>query len=213
MITVDAGYRDGAAGLGVWIPALGTGVAFGARARDNNEAETFAILLGVVVARLMALHRAVVYTDSLLNVQRLNADSDLKGALSVARDALAAEGVTLEWRPREHTGLADFFATLALSGKSLIATTANAKNPEHKFRPLLRVERNDRTPVKDVRLTWLALPGAPKAPFDPAEFGLATLAPGLTPLLGDALPVAEFRVLAAHFFARALSAGRAARKN
>ena len=201
-IVVDAGFRDGTAGLGAWIPALGTGVALQGRASDNNEAEALAIVLGLVVGSLMRLSRCIVLTDSLVSVERLRDGRAGEGALHLVRDILAAQAVELEWRPREATGLADFFATLALEGKCLVATTPNAKNPAEKFRPLLRLERKDKTPVKDVRIKWLTLPGASKAPFDAAVYGLGTMAEGLDVVLGAKIPVAEFRVLVEEFVQR-----------
>lgn len=198
-IFVDAGFRNGAAGLGVWIPAVGTGVSLTATACDNNEAETLAIVLGIVIARLMALEGTRVVTDSLLNRDRLDAGTEPEGTLGVAYRALASGRVGLEWRPREETGLPDFFAGLGLAGKSLVARTANARNPADKFRALARAERRDKTPVKDVTITWLTLPGAPKAPFDAKAEGLEDIAPGIGGLLGVSLPVNETRELVAVF--------------
>ncbi len=216
-IFVDAGFRQGlgssevedsilgAAGLGVWIPAIGTGVSLSAAAADNNEAETLAILLGTVIGRLMELERTVVITDSRMNFERLReaVGAEKGGSIfSMTRHALRTESITLEWRPREHTWLADFFASLALEGKSLVARTANAKNPAEKFRPLLRASRQDKTPLKDLVVTWLKLPSAPKAPPDLAKFGISDLAPGFGSLFAGRIGPAEFQRLGEVFCAR-----------
>lgn len=185
-VFVDAGFREGDAGLGVWIPLLGTGVSMSARADDNNEAERLAIQMGLVVGHLMSLRNVVVLTDS-------------QASVSFFSGQLLAGGVDLQWRPRDVTSLADFFATLGLSGKSLIARTPNAKNSESKFRALAKLERGARTPVKDVVVKWLTLPNPPRAPFDPSTEGLAEKVPGFRRVLGDKVPMEETRVLVEEF--------------
>lgn len=195
------------AGLGVWIPALGTGVSLEAAAKDNNEAETLAILLGIVIGRLMNLTNTVVVTDSKLNADRLASEAPCTGVLHIAQRALVAGNVQLDWRPREETALADFFASLALAGKSFVGKTANGKNPADKFRPLLHAERKDKAPIKDVAVKWLKLPAQPKAAPDLQANGIAQFAPGIGSLLGSRLPTSEFLLLAEEFKARARKLG------
>jgi ribonuclease HI len=222
-IHVDAGFRIrspgaldgeksvaplGVAGLGVWIPALGMGVSLVGAAHDNNEAETLAILLGLIVGGSRGLAQPEVLSDSKASVLRFTRDAGASSAqtshmtgvgsdktASVVMSALVRQEATLGWRPREETTLADFFASLAMDGKCLMACTANAANPAEKFRPLLRADRRDKTPIRDVRLAWLSLPNPPKAPFDAHAIGLEGLAPGVGKLVGSALPAAELRVL------------------
>ncbi len=212
-IFVDAGFqesaspthssaRQGSAGLGVWIPSIGTGVALSAKATDNNEAESLAILIGVVIGRMMSLTNAVVLTDSRVNCDRLATRGEKSEVLCIVESALKQDGVLLEWRPRENTSLADFFASLALNGKNLIATAANAKNPAEKFRPLLHLERENKEPLKDATVNWLSLPTQNKAAnFQTTE--VAGFFPNLELLLNHKIPLAEFLLLAEHFSVRA----------
>ncbi len=188
-VFVDAGFREGDAGLGVWVPLLGTGVSLFARADDNNEAERLAIQLGLVVGHLMSLRNVVVLTDS-------------QASVSFFAGRLLKGGIDLQWRPREVTSLADFFATLGLAGKSLIARTPNAKNPEAKFRGLSQLERSSKTPLKDVAVKWLSVPNPPRMPFDLDSTGLGDVVPGFREVLGKKVPVEETRVLVGEFARR-----------
>jgi hypothetical protein len=211
-IYVDAGFREsegqssGSAGLGVWIPALGTGAALKAAAADNNEAESLAIFLGVVIGKLMSLSHSMILTDSRVNCDRIGSDGELAGVLRIVRGALQADGVGLEWRAREMTSLADFFASLALEGKSLVATASNAKNPADKFRPLLQMEHKSKVPLKDATVKWLSLPSVSKAGPDFEKTQLSELVPDIASLMGTKIPESEFQVLIEHFWMRAQKA-------
>jgi len=217
-IFVDAGFRErvgsascdarGRAGLGVWIPAIGTGVALSAASMDNNESESLAILLGVVIGKIMSLSNSVILTDSRVNCDRVASGGPLIGVLSVVKNSLVARGVSLEWRPREITSLADFFASLALEGKSLIAVAANAKNPADKFRPLLHMQQKDKVPLKDATIKWLTNASVSGSFADFVKTGLNDLAPDILSMLGREIPTAEFQLLTEHFYVRAQKASR-----
>ncbi len=214
-IFVDAGFREnrasslpksvGTAGIGVWIPAIATGISMAAQSSDNNEAESLAILLGVVIGNLMGLTQTRVLTDSRVCSDRLSSGELLSGSLLVVQNSLLAGGGAFEWRSREVTSLADFFATLALEGKSLIATASNAKNPADKFRPILKLRPREKNPMKDATVKWLTPPSTYKSPL-PSDFeklGIAKIAPNIITLLGHELPCAEFQFLIEHFRNRA----------
>lgn len=188
-VFVDAGFREGDAGLGVWIPFLGTGVAMSAKAQDNNEAERLAIQLGLLVGHLMSLRNVVVLTDS-------------KASVAFFSGRLLDDGVDLQWRRRDVTNHADFFATLGLNGKSLVARTSNGKNPEEKFRALKKIERNSKEPLKDVTVRWLRVPNPPRTEFALETAGLANAVPGFQDVLGSRISREETRVLVEEFFRR-----------
>jgi hypothetical protein len=215
-IFVDAGFREhtgstsggikGRAGLGIWIPAIGTGVSLSAASMDNNESESLAILLGVVIGKIMNLSNSVILTDSRVNCDRIAGNSPLLGVLSIVKNSLVARGVSLEWRPREITSLADFFASMALDGKSLIAVAANAKNPADKFRPLLHLQQKDKIPLKDATVKWLTNASPSKSFAEFVKAGLNEVVPDILSMLGQEIPTAEFQLLTEHFYARAQKA-------
>ena len=190
------------AGLGLWIPALATGVSLQAFAADNNEAEALALALGALLGRIMHLHNTRIITDSRLNFELLCANHLHSPALRVAKQEMLKAGFDLEWRPREETALADFFATLALDGKNFIAKTANAKNPEDKFRALLHTTRADKKPLKDLSVKWLSLPSAPKNPPPHLLNGMPLLSPEFSELAKQQLAGSEFHLLAQEFLER-----------
>lgn len=206
---MDAGFRKidkschpGKAGLGVWIPALGTGVALPARSNTNNDAESMAILLGVVVGSIMHLTRTTVVTDSRLNYERVaecDEGKNLDGILSSVHRSLCICDVLIEWMPREATSQADFFASLALEGKSLVASISNAKNSSDKLRPLLHAERNNRISIKDVNLKWLSLPHASPPSFAGLPPATYEIYDEIRPLLLENIPEVDFFVLWDYF--------------
>ncbi len=213
-IFVDAGFREnssgaggtnlGKAGLGVWVPSIGTGVALAARASDNNEAEGLAILLGLIAARCMQLDGITVLTDSQVSCDRLASGNELPPVFAEAWAGLNDGKVRLEWRPRETTSLADFFSRLALDGKNLVAVASNAKNPAERFRPLVHRTQTDKAPFKEATLKWLSSPTPPKNAPNFSETGLLETFAGLKNLFEMRIPSRELFVMVTHFLSRKL---------
>lgn len=155
-IFVDASYRDGLAGIGIWVPRRRIALAIKVDAVSSMEAEILALLAGAMLAKRMKAKRPVIFSDCKsavrtatrhLNITRMRGLrrklshlaelSTEHRAFRHVFDTMTSLRGTMQWQPREANREADLASNIGSRIGNMGIVLSGSKNRNHALNDVL----------------------------------------------------------------------------